>query len=176
MPISTFLRNVSQDQYVSFLTLCGFPPPLFWMAVYIPNSKYLQGLQLKEIDKTYRAAQFLLGAVCQTACDFRMMDLQNKMVSFSGVDARLAKQVNTTWTPISRCVYLCCQISVLPLLCPRSMDANQSYLFFFLFSPKKHTPPQYYLLMISKGNALTLFRHIVHRALSYRHSLVAKRF
>lgn len=169
----SFCRHVSLDPYVSFFNLLDFPL-LFLLAVYIPNSKYLQGLQLKEINKTDRATLFLLGAVCQTACDFRMMDLQNKMVSFSGVDARLAKQENTTWTPISRCVYLCCQISVLPLLCPCSMNAHQSCLFFFVFSPQKHTPPRYYLLMITKGNDLTLFHHIVHRALSYLHSLGAK--
>lgn len=133
----SFFHHVSPDPYVSFFNLCGFPPSLFLLAVYIPNSKYLQGLQLKGINKPYRTALFLLGAVCQTACDFRMMDLQNKMVSFSGVNARLAKQENTTWTPISRCVYLCCQISVLPLSCPRSMNAHQSYLFFFFFFQQK---------------------------------------
>lgn len=41
----------------------------FSLAVYIPNSKYLQGLQLKEINTPYRAGLFLVGAVCQTACD-----------------------------------------------------------------------------------------------------------
>lgn len=91
----------------------------------------------------------------------RMMDLQNKMVSFSGVNMRLAKQENTTWTWISRCVYLRCQISILPLLCPRSKHTHPPACF-FLPPPQKHK-----LIIHTKITCVWLAKKMIWRSITH---------
>lgn len=76
----------------------GLGSETFSLADCVPTAKYLLGSQMQEINKIHLAVLFLVSVVCQTTCDFLMMDLQNKMVSSSSVERRLAKQQeNTTW-------------------------------------------------------------------------------
>lgn len=108
---------------------------------------------------------FLCGAVCQSAWDIGTKDFQNKMVSFSSVNAGLAKQENTTWTWISRCVYFLCQNSILPdALSPTSPQRTRTSAIFGCFSSsqKQNTvTTRDHLHLISKGNE-GISWHITH--------------
>lgn len=87
------------------------------------------------------------------------------MVSFSNVDAGLAKQENTTWTWICRCIDFLCQNSILPEAhSPTSLQRIRTSATFVYFSSsqiQKNVTARHHLHLISEGNEV-ISCHITH--------------
>lgn len=87
------------------------------------------------------------------------------MVSFSNVDAGLAKQENTTWTWICRCIYFLCQNSILPEAhSPTYLQRIRTSATFVCFSSsqiQKNVTARHHLHLISGGNEV-ISCHLTH--------------
>lgn len=132
-------RSAHSSMSVFFSSTMGLGSETFSLADCVPTAKYLLGSQMQEINKIHWAALFLVSVVCQTTCDFLMMDLQNKMVSSSSVERRLAKQQeNTTWALLTDAPFALPKLHyawlTLNTFCMRSVsDVHISCLFSLFF-------------------------------------------